>query len=382
MHRYACLAAGLGIAACEAPTDGSVGPTVRDSAGVRVVEHTAALMPTPAFALGEAPRVRWGLAESGDLTLFGVEGGALLPGAVVVADGGNHRLIRWALDGELLGMSGTRGEGPGEFRIIAWLQATAEGLALYDGPARRISWFGEDGTFLRSMQLRMDPPTPRSVDGIVASGASLAVVGPSEVIAYPMAYADPTGSAGPLPVHGDLAVYDSASTPMREIGRTTLIEWYEDPDIEGFPLANRMEMPTVHWSARDDLMAITDVVRHRVDVLELGRRRTVILEELSRIPFVPDSIPEEYHLAADSLQAYRDVRVDARARLWVKPAVAPGIEATTWRVFDVDGMRVGQLSLPTDATILDATADLILLSRRSELDVESVELWDLTPPEG
>jgi hypothetical protein len=97
---------------------------------------------------------------------------------------------------------------------------------------------------------------------------------------------------------------------------------------------------------------------------------------------VPDSIPEEYHLAADSLQAYRDVRVDARARLWVKPAVAPGIEATTWRVFDVDGMRVGQLSLPTDATILDATADLILLSRRSELDVESVELWDLTPPEG
>jgi hypothetical protein len=202
------------------------------------------------------------------------------------------------------------------------------------------------------------------------------------MIAYPMAYADPTGSAGPLPVHGDLAVYDSASTLVREIGRMTLIEWYEDPDIEGFPLANRMETPTVHWSARDDLMAITDVVRHRVDVLELGRRRTVIVEEGSRIPFVPDSIPDGYHLAADSLQAYRDVRVDAKARIWVKPAVTPGIETTTWRVFDVDGMRIGQLSLPTDATILDATADLIMLSRRSMLDEESVELWDLTPPEG
>jgi len=33
MRRYAWLAAGLGIVACEAPSDESVGPTVRDIAG-------------------------------------------------------------------------------------------------------------------------------------------------------------------------------------------------------------------------------------------------------------------------------------------------------------------------------------------------------------
>jgi hypothetical protein len=380
MRTYRCvwLTVVLAIAACEGPGDAVVGPAVRDSAGVRIVEHAPAS--APAFALGEAPRLRRGLGATDDLTLFGIEGGALLPGAVVIADAGNHRLIRWSLDGELLGTVGTQGEGPGEFQTIAWLQPTDEGLALYDSRARRMSWFGEEGAFLRSIQIRMDPPTARSDDGIIASGAPLAVAGTFEMIAYPMAYADPTGEAGPLPVHGDLAVYDSASTLVREIGSMTLIEWYEDPDIEGFPLASRMETPTIHWSARDDLMAITDVVAHRIDVFELGRRRTVILELGSRLPFVPDSIPANYHLAADSLQAYRDVRIDAEARIWVKPAVAPRTALTTWRLFDVDGARVGELSLPTDATVLDATSELVLLARRGALDEEYVELWDLTGP--
>jgi hypothetical protein len=368
------------LAACDASPARVAEPTVQDSAGVRIVEHAPASAPT--FTLGTEPLVRIGDTGADELTLFGIAGGVLQPGVgFTVADGGNYRLLRWSLEGELLGMAGRRGEGPGEFQTVAWLQPVGGTLAVYDSRARRISFFDPDGTFLRSIQLDMDPPEPKTDDGIWASGSALAVTGSSEMIAYPMAYADPVGEAGPLPVYGDLAVYDSLTAPVRALGSLTLLEWYEDPSMEGFPLANRLETPRLHWSGRDDAMVIADVVDHRLDVFEAGHRTTVVLESRARLPFRPDSIPDEYHLAADSLQAYRDVRIDGMGRIWVKPAVTAGDPTTVWRIFGLAGARLGDLALPTDATVLDASGDLILMSRRSALDEESVELWALHEPQ-
>lgn len=64
----------------------------------------------------------------------------------------------------------------------------------------------------------------------------------------------------------------------------------------------------------------------------------------------------------------------------MKPAVAPGTALTGWRAFSVDGEVVGELILPTDATLLDATSDRVLLLRRSDLDEESLEVRNLTSP--
>lgn len=368
------------ITGCDTSHAEFVGPMIGDSAGVRIVEHAES--EGVLFDVGSTALLEVGLGETTDLPLFGVAGGVLTrAGEFVVADAGNFRLVRWSIGGELLSITARQGDGPGEFQNITWMHPTDSGLALYDSRSRRISWFTMTGGFQRSVQFDVERPDPPSDDAIVASGGALGVVGPSKILGYPMAYADPAGEAGPLPFYGEVAVFDSTRSQPRPVGRFMLIEWYEDPSIEGFPMANRMETPVAHWSGRGDLIAIADAVSHRVDVLREGSRMTVILESRSRLSFSPDSIPSEYQLAADSLQAYRDICVDSERRIWVKPAVSEGEMMTRWRVFSEHGSRLGDLSLPTDAKVLDATESLILLLRRSELGEESVELWRLRAPE-
>lgn len=350
--------------------------TVSDSAGVRVVTHQA--VDAPLFELGTAPRYQLRGDEGGGLPLFSVVGGLITEdGAVVVADGGNYRLVRWTADGEPLGAVGGQGSGPGEFQAVAWFHATGDEIAVFDARASRISWFSATGPFLRSRQMERQRPPPSSDDAIQASGNPMGIVGDGGVLTYPVAHADPDQQAGPLPLWADLHVADSAGAVLHEVGRIMLIEWYEDPEIEGFPLANRMETPRLYYAGRGDLIAITDAMGHRVDVLERGSRATIIREDRPRLPFSPDSIPSEYHLAADSLQAYRDVRIDGLRRVWVKPAVSEGTADTRWRIFSAAGDRLGDLILPTDAIVLDASPDRLLLLRKSDLDEESVEVWDL-----
>lgn len=352
--------------------------SVSDSAGVRFVEHGA--YDAASFELTVEPIRRLGVAD-GSLPLFRVAAGTLTPsGEALVADAGNYRVLRWSSDGAPLGAFGSQGDGPGEFQTIAWMHAVGSTLVLYDSRLRRISWFDMAGELLRTTPFAVERPEPPTPDAIVASGSALTVTPSSEIVGYPLSYADPDQEAGVLPLRGDLQLYDSTSAPLRPIGRFTLVEWYEDPTLDRFPIANRMETPVTRWAGRDGFMAMTDPAAHRVDVLTDGVRSAVIRESRARIAFEPDSIPEEYDLAADSLQAYRDVRIDGEHRVWVRPAVADGVPVTRWRVFSRTGDRLGDLELPADATVLDATASSILLLRRSALDEESVEVWGLRSP--
>lgn len=379
MRSVIVLAVVVLTAACGEAADRPAAPTVQDSAGVRVVIHPDAA--GPAFTVGATPLVRAGTDETGGPTVFGVVGGQLLAdGGMLVMDGGNYRMLRWSEAGALVDSLGRRGGGPGEFENVSWVHPTADGTAVYDARSRRISWFDAERGFLRSMPFSLERPDPPTDDAIVASGAAIGVVGPSEAVGYAMAWADPVGEVGPMPLYGDLAVYDSTLTSRTALGRFMLLEWYEDPAQERFPVVNRMETPRIQWSGRDDVLAVSHATEPRVDVIRGGRRTTVIRETRPRLPFEPDSIPPQFAVAADSLQAYRDVQVDGAHRIWIKPAVVEGTDSTTWRVFDIDGARLGDVTLPTDATVLDADGDRLLLLRRSDLDVEFLEIRALRAP--
>jgi hypothetical protein len=377
--RLGLIAGTLAVMGCEPGSSGATGPTVTDSAGVRFVAHRRDVEP-PRFEMDSTALLRLGV-EPDTVTLFGVLGGALLPGGdVLVADGRNFRLVRWSPDGVLRGTFGGQGDGPGEFQNMTWMQVTEAGVAVHDARLRRVTWLDPDGTLLRTTPFSVDPPEPPSGDAIIVRGGPLGVLGGGSMVGYDMAWADPRGEEGPLPMYADVAVFDSISRKVHPVGRFELLEQWEDPTNARFPIANRLEMPRIHWAARGDLLAITDAVGYRVDLLEGGRRATVVTEDRSRVPFEPDSLPAGYQVAADSLQAYRDVRIDGRRRIWVEPAVAEGTATRAWRVFDLDGTLVGALALPADAVVLDATDDRILLLRRSEYDEESVEVRELRTP--
>lgn len=375
-----CLAVAL-LSGCGSEDAASTFPAVSDSAGVRIVRHPAHT--GPRFTVGPEPMVEVGREASDSLTLFRVGGGVLLPdGRFVVADGGNYRLLVLDSEGRITESWGSEGEGPGEMRSLEWLQVAGEGITVYDARNRRLSRFHVDRGPRGSIPVRFasleDPP---SADAILGTGHPMAMVGSDRFIGFPRAVADPKGAPGPLPVRAELALFDSTSSVVRALGPWTVMEWWEDPDQEGLPLASRLGAPRMEWSAGGDLAVITDEQDHRIDVLRGGRRSTVILEERERRPFTPDSLPEHYDLAVDSLEAYHDIVVDGERRIWVKPAVADGVDSVSWRAFGEDGTWIGLLTLPRDAVLLDATETRLLLLRRTAYDEEYVEVRSLEGPD-
>lgn len=140
----------VGLVAC-GPTDSEVqsGPTVTDSAGVRVVEYPPLQMSQSGAPVSEVVRI--GEADGPTERLFSeIVGGRILDGgAVVLIDRPSQEVRVFSVAGELLGSHGGEGGGPGEYQYIRGMgQCLPEGFTVFD-----IDWsmshYGPDGEFLR-----------------------------------------------------------------------------------------------------------------------------------------------------------------------------------------------------------------------------------------
>lgn len=87
----------------------------------------------------------------------------LSDGTLVVADAGSHELRFFAATGEALRRVGRAGDGPGEFRDIAWIGRTsADSLYVWDWGLRRVSVFGPDGSYARRIAVHASPDGGRT----------------------------------------------------------------------------------------------------------------------------------------------------------------------------------------------------------------------------
>jgi hypothetical protein len=153
---------------------------VRDSAGVAVVENTGpAWTNGPGWAIGSEPIQRIE-SDGAGFSLFNVVFAAELgDGRIVIVNAGS-RTIEW-LDaaGAHLRSTGGAGEGPGEFRGITWAGLTAsDSLYVWDGQARRMSIYADQG-FVRSFGMRTPEPWGAvSIGGLLADGSVVVLATP------------------------------------------------------------------------------------------------------------------------------------------------------------------------------------------------------------
>jgi hypothetical protein len=187
---------------------------VLDSAGVRIVVNGP---DAPARAEFSAdPLLELPAASRDDVSLYRVEGGLLLSGGgFVLANSGNHEVLYFGPDGAFERRFGREGDGPGEFRAITWMEATADGgVTLADSRNRRLTTLGPDGMLAR--ERRFAPPFDEGAlpsTAITAAGFAVSALSDGRVIGFPRAFALPSGSRGPLPLQGDFAVYPADSCP-------------------------------------------------------------------------------------------------------------------------------------------------------------------------
>lgn len=137
---FACL---CGCNGREGPVPGG---TIRDSAGIRVLELPA---PDPGAPRRLALDPGWtpaGRLELGPEVALDVARG----GRVVLLDGSAARVIVLSSSGTAEASFGRRGEGPGELdpRILRWVVATDSSVVVPDLYQQRVSEFTLDGRFL------------------------------------------------------------------------------------------------------------------------------------------------------------------------------------------------------------------------------------------
>lgn len=151
-----------GVCGCTGTSEHSpVGATTRDSAGVSIVEHSAAHMASlPEWTLDSVPlqELRGDQTDAQFARVLDAEQRS--DGGFYVADQ-QHRDIRaYAANGAFERVVSRAGRGPGEVGYVSRLQLLAgDSLAFVDANNRRVSVFGPDGQFARQVMF------PRFEDG-------------------------------------------------------------------------------------------------------------------------------------------------------------------------------------------------------------------------
>lgn len=340
--------------------------------------------PEPIFEVnGMSADIRYALSE--------VVGGVRLPdGSVVVADRIANGLKLFSPDGVFVREVGGEGQGPGEYEYIRGMGHCVEGavvafdihwdLKAYDSDLKLIeerpssasetnrtpyqvacnsagyelaTGWGDDRTQFKEGYFVATAPIFLTRDGDIVHdfGERLS----SERVGYLQPNGQPSGT-GPHPFGRQTSVALGPDRVYLGAAAEYEIEVY---DLAGTPL------PSITWAGPPRQ-------------IERRHLRAYLEERLA-------ATPEERHPQTragvrdlpelEQFPAYDQLVVSESGDLWVRYFPQPGGLSTDWVIFDEHGMKIGALSLPRRATLLEAGDDYVLVSELDEFDVPNVRVY-------
>lgn len=388
------------LAGCSTGDAAAGKSTVRDSAGVRVVESQA-----PAWKEGEG----WRIAERPSLSIgseddpayqLGHVAGAvrLSGGGIAVADEQAGELRLYDAAGRHLRTLGKKGSGPGEFRALGSLfLLPGDSLGAWDPYAVRLTVFTPAGELARSVTVT--PTGPGGVlelDGIFPGGALLVDRENSMVFRN-----------APKPSRDSVWLYRYRpdGTAPDSVVRYAGPETVTLVGTDGGGWATRSLVPfggqTLH-RVESGRLYLADNARFEVEVRAPDGR---LLRRMRRAhtpePLTPDEVRAHRARQMDHAEprframlermaaampypatkaAFEQMQVDRTGAVWLRAYVSPGAETARWTVLDAEGRWLGEVPLPAEMRVMEIGADYLLAVRKDDLDVERVELYRLQKP--
>lgn len=371
-------------------TDADGGTSVRDSAGVTIVENRQ----------GERrldwrfrPVARIGSA-SGEDALFRIGRHRVDAGPrdrVYVLDGGSHRVLVHGPEGERIRTLGGEGRGPGEIGRPGALSVSPEGdVLVLDATGPTLMRWSPEG--------RLDAERPVEIGG----EEGLRIRPDGERLE-----AGPAGTAltqvqGSRSVTSDSILRGVARVGSEGEGALLQRVWRPRSAIQDYGCV-RINLPPlfraeITWDAAGGRMAYARGAEYSVEVFEAGELVRIVRREVAPVPTseemalaeVGDGIrvrhpggqcsvdPEELvekRGYAPQLPAVDGVALAPDGGLWVRRPT--GSDAAAVDVFDPSGRYRGTLP---EGSVLPAafiSADTAVLSRRDSLGVERVEVVEV-----
>jgi len=369
-------------------------PSVRDSAGVNILEIPASLasavrvdtLSDPLWVLGAKDG-----ALDGDMT--GATSALVLPDAIVVADETSGTLRRYSLDGVQQSTGAGRGEGPGEMPMLGRLLpfVTGRGIAVLEFYRGMLHFYDDTLGFLRQQRLNLAGGVRYGVIG-VESGGSLIVFGG--------AYSGPES-------HEDGVIVRSPEVVERIAPEGTGIDTlFTLPGAETYGIAGGIRgrrfavRPMI--LVNDSGFVVSEGERWELRwldrqgkvnrIVRLDRPRRLVTEAMrvaqldadhARIDALPAggfagirrmaALDFENPRFPDSLPPFDETLADGAGRIWMREGASPVDSVQHWLVFGSEGLeRI--LAISTSLQLLAVGDQLVLVRREDDDGVGYLEL--------
>lgn len=381
-----------------------IAQSVRDSAGIRVIESREARYgPTAAFwRLSAAPQLQIGFVDGDVPYLFTQIVGlfAFPDGAIAVADGGSDEIRVFDASGAHKTTAGRHGSGPGEFQDLRgiWLKPP-DTLVAFDNARQLVQLFTSGGTHVRDFPVRISLNYERFA--YMGDYAHVLGVDASGSVVFETPYGVPRGGPdGPASLTTTLLRFSPLGTGPDTIVTLAvgLVETTEahSPGTFASPLFSAIVTPSVVGNA------IYGATPDRYEILRYdrtGRVRTIIRRSFEPRTVQPEHVRQEHerrlgHVPDGSMrqrvQAILDrtpvperfppiaaLLADEAGNLWARAYDYPEADSETWAVFDPEGVWLGELQLPARFHPFQVTSDRILGVWRNDDDVPFVRVYQL-----
>jgi hypothetical protein len=390
-------AAGIAIASVTGACGGTSGEratsTVRDSAGIQIVESTA-----PVWEEGAG----WQVAPEPILTIGVLEGPeeyqlfrAFSPlrtsrDEIVVVNSGSLELRFYDLQGRYLRAVGRKGGGPGEFAMMSELWRLGEdSLVVFDYGNNRLSVHGIDGSFGRTMRLESVTTAIPLPMGVFADGS---------ILAYWHLPSNGQATGGLQRIPRMYGIWDTEGAFVDSLARLPGSELFsvsvgpEHSVATGRPFGRSpaeiaggerwyygsSDRYEIEVRATDGTLErlIRRPVPNRPVTEELIEDRERRLRERRAERGVTSATPfDDIPYPAD-MPPYEEFRLDASGNLWVAYYRLED-EPVRWAVFDQEGRWLGDIETPPNGRVWDIGNDYVLGVWQDELDVQQVRMYRL-----
>jgi len=399
---FAVMALCGATAACtEGGGQAEAGYTVRDSAGVRIVENTRATWaPAAGWTVPAEPTLSIGTMDGdADYQLYRVwTAFTLSDGRIVISNSGSRELKFFDPEGRYLMSAGGEGEGPGEFaRLGPASSVSGDSVLGYDWLGRRVSLFDPAGGYVRSWRLEMEAGAGYpSVRGLLTDGSVL-----TQFIEY--GQEDTEGFRRDT---SKIVRFDPQGIPSDTLGRFPDREVLEhSQEVEGGTMMRTRDTPfgrDLSIAAFGEEVYAGDTGSYEIQAVSMDGAVRRIIRRDWRNPAVTDAMVEalreeelreaeddndrrriqrDYDEMAlflhDTAPAFSDLMTDLEGNLWVHGYSLPGEPPAPWTVFDSEGIMLGDVDLPEGLRPLEVGSDYVMGRWRDDLGVDYVRRYAL-----
>jgi len=359
---------------------------------------------TPEWEL--EPELRIGSLDDPEQALTSVLALTLGPeGEIYVSQPQEQCIKVFSSSGQFLRTIGRKGEGPGEFIALGDMGWLADTLYVSDYLNQRVSFFGPDGSYLRSMSnawpMIEEVFSPVLISRLLDDGTALVVAGfasraiaDGTVTAHPVFRMDTTGHV--LRKVAEVSVQNSQIAV--QVGGGTL---YTDQPFGDAPLLGIS--PSGDFVVILDRRAARsrdDATMHFIKITSNGD--TVLTRDIryDPVPFLTELIDSVLDSRAADRAGMFGSAQEARKALdqrmfrpaffppasnlvvadegwiFVRREALPGPEVL-WDALSPEGVHLGSVSLPSSAQVFRATDTQVWTTERDEFDVTYVARYHI-----